>query len=161
MISAERLRELLHYEPSTGVFTRLMTSGGRKAGTVAQGNLSDQGYWMISVCSKQYRAHRLAWLYVHGVWPEQIDHINGVKSDNRIANLRCVSRSVNLQNQRRAQSSNRTGLLGVSLRQGENKWQAQIMVNGKRYTLGRFTTPELAYAAYLKAKRELHEGCTI
>src|SRR3990167_3120706 len=108
MISQQRLKELLSYNPNTGEFTRLVATGihgCNKAGVVV-GCLSDhptQGYILIRVNNDGilYRAHRLAWLYVYGFWPPaDIDHINGNRSDNRIVNLRSVTRSQNLQNMR-------------------------------------------------------------
>jgi len=114
----------------------------------------------ISILGKLYCAHRLAWLYVHGKWPDRhIDHINGKPDDNRISNLRDVSVSVNMQNRTRAQSNNKSGLLGVS--KVQNGWTATIGKNKKRIHLGTFPSPELASSVYIKAKRYLHEGCAI
>ena len=110
----------------------------------------------------EYLGYRLAWLYVHGKLPDgDIDHINGKPSDDRIKNLRDVSRSVNLQNQRAARSNNSSGLLGVFFQKTMNKWTSKIQLDWKTKSLGYFDTAEEAHAAYLKAKRELHEGCTI
>ena len=101
-------------------------------------------------------------LWITGAWPEHdVDHINGVRNDNRWSNLREVTRTVNIQNQRIAQTRNVAGLLGVSFEKARNKYKAGIVAGGKYHNLGRFNTAEEAHAAYLKAKRELHEGCTI
>ena len=160
-ITAAFLRELFHYDPETGVFTRLVTRQGQgaRAGDVA-GTLKPSGYLTIWICGANHMAHRLAWLYVHGKWPtHEIDHIDGNRANNAIANLRDVTRSVNHQNLRRARSDSAHGFLGVSPFFG--KWKARITVNRVFQHLGVFDTPEEAHAAYLEAKRRLHVGCTI
>lgn len=160
MLTAERLRELLSYDQETGVFTwRVQTNNRVKVGMVA-GSLNGQGYVQLRVDGIRYAAHRLAWLYVHGEWPKhQIDHINGSKADNRIANLRDGTQSLNQQNRRTALSTNKTGFLGVASFKG--KFRALIYVKGKHVELGSFETPERAHAVYIEAKRKYHEGCTL
>ena len=163
--TAEKLRELLHYDPETGVFTRRVQTGGRygaAVGTVA-GTLIDAGYVMISVMSKQYRAHRLAWLYVTGEWPAgEVDHRDGVRANNAWKNLRDVPPTTNRQNQRRAMSNSKTGLLGASYSARDRRFVARIKdAAGKYRSLGGFDTAEQAHAAYVSAKRQLHAGCTI
>ena len=117
------------------------------------------GYIVVGVRSHDYAAHRLAWLYVHGVWPvHEIDHINGVKSDNRICNLRDVPKAINSQN-KRTTSKNISGLRGVS--PSYKGWQARIVVDGASKYLGKFPTKEAAHAAYIDEKRRMHEGCAI
>lgn len=159
-LTSERLRELLHYEPATGVFTRLVqTSNRTHVGDIA-GSISHYGYVEFQLAGKLRKAHRAVWLYVHGVWPAgEIDHIDGDRANNRLDNLRDVPPLSNQQNRRAPNSNNSSGFLGVSPRRG--KWKAQIRTDGTNRHLGTYQTPELAYAAYLKAKRELHEGCTI
>jgi hypothetical protein len=158
-LTQQRLRELLHYDPLTGLFTRLVAASNAPAGSAA-GSLANIGYLRISVDGARYLAHRLAWLYVHGEWPQQeIDHINGDKIDNRIANLRDASRGVNCQNIRAARRDSKTGLLGVYERRG--RFTACIEVSGRTVTLGDCATPTEAHAVYLQAKREFHAGCTI
>lgn len=161
-ISAARLRELLHYDPATGVFTWIHAAGwhGRiKAGSVA-GHRRRDGYIQIEVDGCTYTAHRLAWLYVTGGWPANgIDHRHGVRSDNRWSELRPATQMQNLQNMRKARSDNKSGLLGVSLVGARAK--AEIQVGGKRKHLGYFDTPELAHAAYLEAKVRYHEFQTL
>ena len=159
-LTAERLRELLDYDQETGVFTRKVKLCNRvKVGDVA-GYLNRKGYICIRVDGRTHKAHRLAWLYVHGVWPQSgIDHINGIKDDNRIINLREATHSDNQQNLRKPHADNKIGLLGVSRSQG--KFKAQINVDGKVRTIGRFHIPEAANAAYLEAKRRLHPFGTI
>ena len=160
-LTAQHLRELLHYDPDTGIFTRAVSQKGRngRAGCVAGGK-TESGYIRISIHNRLHMAHRLAWLYVFGVWPGcDVDHINGAKSDNRIANLRDVSTSVNMQNQRTAQPRNASGYLGVTIHGG--RFEASIKLNGKNIYIGSYKTPELAHSAYLAKKREIHDGCTI
>jgi hypothetical protein len=97
-----------------------------------------------------------------GSWPtNDIDHLNGIPSDNRFCNLRDVPRRVNNENHRKAKRTNKTGLLGVDFRPSINKWAAQIQVNGAKIYLGVFDTPESAHDAYLSAKRQYHEGNTL
>lgn len=152
-ISQEELRRMLDYDPETGVFTRHVS--GRIAGTVRP-----DGYNQISVNKKLYLAHRLAWVYIYGAIPDglDIDHKNRIKTENWIENLRCVTHSINLQNQRRPRLGNTSGYLGVYWRKDAKKWQAQITTNGINKYLGLFSQPELAHEAYLTAKRDLHEG---
>lgn len=162
-LTAERLRHCLSYDPTTGEFTRLVDSyrGVAKAGS-KPGRLFKNGYIYIALDCKRYLAHRLAWLYVYGAWPaEQIDHINQVKTDNRIENLRAVTPRVNNENRRKAQSQNLVGLRGVSWHAHSKKWRSRITVRGVEYRLGLYDTAEDASEAYIRAKRQLHEGCTI
>lgn len=154
IITAERLRALFKYDPEAGVFTRLTTCFRSKAGDHV-GSVNQLGYLATRIDGRHYKVHRLAWLYVHGSMPTGvIDHINGDKLDNRIANLRDCTSGQNLQNQRRAQGSN--GLLGAHWHKATGTWQSQIKVNKKQKHLGYFDTPEDAHAAYIDAKRRLH-----
>lgn len=134
MLTQERLRELLDYDPETGVFTWRVSRRGAKKGCVA-GSLS-HGYIHIRVDEKPYRAHRLAWLYMHGYFPEnQIDHINRVRDDNRIINLREVSIQCNARN-RGVRSTNTSGVVGVYWYKAIKKWRVQIKADGKNLHLG-------------------------
>lgn len=155
-ITQEHLRELLSYDASTGVFTRL-TSRARK--TV--GSLHHTGYIAIKVHGKNYMAHRLAWLYVYGSFPaEEIDHINGNSTDNRISNLREASRKQNNEN-RALRSDSKSGFQGVSFNKSFGKFQSRIMHNKKSISLGLFSTAEQASQAYQAARAELfthHRG---
>jgi hypothetical protein len=164
-VTGNRLRELLRYDPDTGVFTRavdvLMPRGGvrNRAGSPA-GADDGLGYVRIRVDGKKYKAHRLAFLYMTDTWPSgEVDHINGVRNDNRWSNLRDATRSINQQNQRGPTIRNVSGAMGVC----NKRWgyTAQITVNNKHIYLGYFKTAEAANAAYLEAKRKLHEGCTL
>jgi hypothetical protein len=105
-------------------------------------------------------AHRLAWLFVTGDMPKyQVDHINGIKTDNRFENLRDVSPKLNSQNARRPHKDNKTGYLGVCSRYG--KFVAQLLINDKQTVIGYFDTAEEAHLAYIEKKRTYHEGCTL
>ncbi len=160
-ITPERLRELLSYDPDTGVFTWKVNKGREKQGNVA-GCKSSHGYITIRIDSKIGYAHRIAWMYVHGKLPEyQIDHINGVRDDNRLVNLRDTTQAVNAQNLLRARSDNQIGVLGVCLDNDSKKFRANITISGKAKSLGSFNSAEEAHQAYLSAKRKLHAGCTL
>lgn len=158
----ERLLELLAYEAESGLFAwKLDRRGHVKAGDPA-GSAHGGGYRNIKFDGKKYLAHRVAWLYVTGEWPEEdIDHRNRDRVDNRFANLRVVTRQVNLQNQARPKSHSTSPYLGVTRDKGGNRWVAQIQVGSMKTWLGTFGTSEEASAAYLAAKRNLHVGCTI
>lgn len=162
MITCERLRQLLSYDPDTGVFVWLeKRGGGANAGEVA-GTDGGQGYERIGVEGQIYPAHRLAWLFVHGRWPTgEIDHINGMRRDNRLSNLRDVPGAINTQNQRAARKDNKLGLLGVSLHRATGKYVANIFIGGKNKRLGLFADPHEGHRAYVNAKRALHAGCTL
>ena len=148
--------ELLDYDQDAGVFIRkVATARSTKVGDIA-GSKHICGYVEIALEGKRYLAHRLAWLYVYGIFPVNlIDHVNGNRADNRISNLREASRSENAQNMRNAHDDNgSSGLLGVS--KNGYGWQARICLNGKQRYLGTFPTPQEANSAYLSAKREIH-----
>lgn len=156
-VTKEEAEKLLSYCAETGEFRWIVDRGNRtRAGSIA-GNVGSHGYRVIEIHSTPYKAHRLAWLFETGQWPEvQIDHINGVRDDNRIANLRDVDRRTNLENQRKGQAGSAVPLLGV-VRRG-NSFRAVISSRGKMSWLGTFKTPEAAHEAYLKAKAEIHAG---
>lgn len=158
-LTAERLRETLHYDPETGVFTRRASRQPRFA-AYATGSTAKNGYVLVYVDSVRYYAHRLVWLYLYGAMPvEEIDHINGVRVDNRRCNLRPASRQANAQNQRKPRGATASGFLGVH--KTGRTWCARIMANGKRIVLGHFASPEEAHTAYVAAKRRLHAPCTL
>lgn len=161
-ISAERLRALVDFDQTTGQFIRKVSRRGPKTESNVIGTPSKEGYLFAMLDGKNYGLHRLAWFYVHGVWHGgEIDHINGVKSDNRIDNLRAVDKFLNQQNRRSASRNSRSGFLGVHWCRCRKKWRATISVDGRNKSLGRFETPEAAYAAYVEAKRKFHIGGTI
>ena len=154
-LTAERLREVLSYDPATGKFLRKTSAGGVPIGAVA-GHLSDQGYQMLRIDGRAYRGHRLAWLYVHGRWPaDQLDHINGVRDDNRVENLRESTQAENLQNQG-IRASNKAGHPGVFWNAKTGRWWAYININRRRIHLGCFSTKNEAISARVSAKADLH-----
>lgn len=157
MLTQERLKELLDYDPETGAFTwKVRVARRTKVGAPAGSKVSN-GYIHIAIDYKDYKAHRLAWLYTYGCWPDgQIDHVNRIKDDNRISNLRCVSQNENQWNQI-AYKNNKAGFMGVHWRKDNKKWRASIRVHGKLKSLGHFDTQEEAHAAYLAAKAEHHK----
>ena len=160
-LTAHRLRELLTYDHETGVFTNLTARGGICVGRKT-GRVDSRGYLQICLDGRRHLAHRLAWLYVTGQWPaNEIDHINNVRLDNRLSNLREADRSINMQNIRNPRLGNTSGCLGVSYHKITAKWVAQIQAKGKKKHLGVFNTIEEAANVYIEAKRRLHEGCTI
>ena len=152
-LTAEYLRSILSYDPETGIFTRkVSTSTSVKVGDVA-GSPDGHGYLQIRVQSRPHKAHRLAWLYVYGEWPkDQLDHINRIRTDNRISNLREVTNKQNLQNAGK-RSNNTSGHPGVCWNKQNSKWRAQIMHNYKHTHLGYFSTLEEAISARKAAEK--------
>lgn len=152
-LTAEYLRSILHYDQETGIFTRKVSTSNRvKVGDVA-GCPDGQGYLQISVQSRLYQAHRLAWLYMHGEWPKlNIDHINRNPSDNRLVNLRDVTNKQNMQNAGKY-SHNTSGHPGVSWYKQKSKWRARITHNQKQIHLGYFSILEEAIAARKAAEK--------
>jgi hypothetical protein len=154
-----KLKEYLSYDPDTGVFSCIKPSGKRKVGDLV-GTINGR-YLQIGFGMQRERAHRLAWLYVHGEMPKVIDHINGNGLDNRLCNLRNVSQQENVHNYRNVPKHNKTGYLGVSYFKATNKFSAYVTNNYKKIHLGYFDDPKVAHQAYLTAKRKLHTSCTI
>lgn len=159
MLDHDRLLSVLRYEKDTGIFFwKIRPARNVFVGDVA-GNLN-RGYVSITIDKKVYKAHRLAWFYIYGKWPQkQIDHINGNPSDNRISNLRDVTDSINRQNLHKASKNNLSGLLGVC--KARKKFSALIKKNGVTKYLGTFDNPEDAHNAYLKAKALIHSDAYI
>ncbi len=159
---AERVRAALTYDPETGIFLRRGTRCGRWKDGTAIGHGDDNGYVRIRFEGKMWRAHRLAWLYVHGTLPEfPIDHVNGNRRDNRIVNLRAATVRVNNENIRSAKATSIVGLLGVSPgRRGG--FTATIKTELAGHTvqlyLGLYESEAVAHAVYLDAKAKLHAG---
>ena len=156
MMNIEELRRVYAYCPNTGGFCRV-----RNGKLVSTGWLDARGYVVLAgIKGRNVKAHRLAWALTTGSWPiGEIDHVNGIRNDNRIVNLRVVDRQTNTQNIRRAHSRNKIGLLGVSEQSG--RFKARIAVAGKHTHLGTFDTAEAAHAAYVAAKSVLHKGSTL
>lgn len=153
MLTQARLKELFHYDPETGLFTRLISRSNRvKAGQVIT-RIDTAGYVSVEIGRISYRMHRLAHLYMIGTFPkEQMDHINGIRHDNRWANLRACSNRENCQNQA---IKSKTGFRGCH-KNSYGKWVAEIINNEVKYHLGIYETPEEAQGAYLQAKARLH-----
>ena len=148
LITQKELKELLEYDENTGVFTWLCDSGSKKVKNKIAGNINNKQYVVIKINRKNYKAHRLAWLYINGEWPKnQIDHINGIRDDNRIINLRNVTKRENQQNRKEHRKGN---LVGATFNKTANKWQSQIQINGKQKFLGLYNTELEAHEAYLK-----------
>ena len=154
MLTQSRLKELLNYDPDTGVFAWLVKPSKRvNVGAIA-GCVMVIGYREIGIDGKSYYAHRLAFLYMTGAWPiDQLDHRNGIRDDNRWDNLREATNAENCQNQVMP-CTNKSGFMGVS--RFRNKWRARIKIAGREKHLGFFDAPEDARAAYLAAKVEHH-----
>lgn len=154
-LTYDRLREVLNYDATTGVFTwRTKTSRKVIVGREA-GSLTRHGYVSIRIDGKAYYAHRLAWCYMHGDWPDaEIDHINGDKTENHISNLRQATRKQNMEN--RVQPIGASGYRGVCWLEANQKWRANIVHNRKNIYLGLFSTAEEASAAYREAASFFH-----
>ena len=154
MLTQEKLQELLSYDEHTGYFKWISRSSIRiNIGSIA-GSYMTNGYICIGIEGKLYLAHRLAWLYMTGGWPEdQIDHVNCTKDDNRWVNIREASSGENNRNQR--SNMNATGFKGVYANRLKTRYVSQIEHKGKTYTLGSFPTPEKAHKAYCDKADEL------
>ena len=149
MLTQERVRELFDYDPETGDLIRRHATKGYDAGRrISRRN--DRGYLVTTVETKTYRVHHLVWLWHTGELPREVDHINRVKHDNRIENLRTCDHRPNCGNS----SERRPGYKGVSYCKATGRWKAQIGVNYKNRHLGRYDTPEEAALAYNDAAVE-------
>ncbi len=148
-LTQKKIKQLLHYNSFTGVFTWEINRNGQPEKGKVAGYKHPRGYIGIMIDGKSYYAHRLAWLYTYGYLPEhQVDHKNGICSDNRISKLRHVTNRCNLQNQR-IHINNTSGFPGVHWYKKYKKWSAQIRINSKRYHLGYYNSPlEAALARY-------------
>jgi len=155
-VTQARLFELLAYSPETGDFTwNESRSRTAKAGDIA-GSYQQHGYLNIKIDGRTYRSHRLAWLYVHGRWPaEQIDHVNGVRDDNRIANLREATVGQNHQN-RAVQKNSTSRHPGVGWHSRAKRWRVHIKVGGKQIYIGHFREFSDAVEARAAAKAKHH-----
>lgn len=144
-LTRDELCKWFTYNPETGQFFNVRAWGARPAGREAQGSIAGNGYVQLPVAGRPYVAHRLAWLYVHNDWPEQqLDHINRNKADNRIANLRAVTRSENQLNRNRNRN-NTSGCTGVHARKG--RFIATVKLQGRVRHLGAYDTFAEARAA--------------
>ena len=159
MIDQKTLKENLHYNPDSGLFIRLTSNSNRiKVGDIA-GSATSDGYIRMCVLGKHYKAHRLAFLWMTGEFPEECDHINHVKDDNRWSNLRSVTRTQNNQNHS-IQSNNTSEFVGVYWFKRDKKWRAYITVNQKQIHLGYFDKKEDAISARKEAniKYDFHRN---
>jgi len=155
-LTAERLRELLDYDPDTGKFYRRTRHGGTRVGRETGTVSTSDGYIRISVDNKRLKAHRLAWLHVHGEWPVEIDHINMVRADNRLCNLRNATRCENSYNRTVQKNNKSSGVKGVTWIAKRRKWLAQIGYSRKNKNLGYFDNLEDAARAYREASLTHH-----
>lgn len=155
MLTGSRLEQLLIYEAATGEFR---WRGGQKKvrpGMLA-GSRDKDGYIQICIDQRVYKAHRLAWLWMHGEWPSaEIDHIDLNKANNKISNLREASKSQNMMNQS-VRASSATGIKGVQFDKRRGQFTARITANGVIHRLGRFDTADMAASAYRSAAERLH-----
>lgn len=162
MLTVERLKELIHYDPLTGVFTRITVLPGTRAklGPI-KGTAKNGKHLKTCVDGKEYYFARLAHFYMTGDWGVVVDHRDNNPQNNRWKNLRNTSIRGNVQNQTRAHHHNATGLLGVHYDEKRKKYESQITVNKVRIHLGRFDTAKEAHEAYKGAKRIHHSTCSI
>lgn len=157
------LDEWLTYDATSGLF-KWRKSPNRRIPSGSEAGSRVGRRVQLSIAGKRYFAHRVAWFFEYGEWPHgEIDHINGDPFDNRITNLRDVTRSVNAQNLKKARSNSTTGFLGVRFDKNRTRspYVAALVINGKAMSLGCFRTPQEAHAVYLAAKRIHHEGNTL
>ena len=153
-LTVTRLRELVSYNAETGDFTYNMARSPIRVGDIANSRDKD-GYIVIMIDGRRYKAHRLVWLYEYGRWPpDQLDHINGITSDNRLINLREASHLENMRNRGKPRT-NTSGLKGACFHKNRNYWIAQIKNNGKNIHLGCFDSAEEAHAAYRNAAQKI------
>lgn len=161
----DALNRALTYDAHTGDLRWRERRGSRAPRGAVAGGLSAAGYWYVRVDGVMRPAHRVVWALAHGTAPTgDIDHINGVRSDNRLANLRDVTHAENGQNRSTPHPTNVSGFIGVTWRpeRPEHRaWEARIYLRGQCKFLGRFPTAEMAHDVYVAAKRELHPCGTL
>lgn len=153
-IAHSRLLQVIHYDPITGLFAWKNRTKGIKPGA-RPGNMMKKGYIRIFIDGRSYQANVLAWFYTTGKWPTgDVDHRNGERADNRMENLRDVSRMINLQNSTVPKATSTIGLRGVQ--RNHSRFMARIQSAGRSQYIGTYDTPEQAHAAYLEAKKAVH-----
>lgn len=157
MITHDEVRKVFKYDEHTGVFRWAIRQGCKKPGQLAGHLDKNLGYVTIRYRNKLYLAHRLAWLYITGSHPaEQIDHINGVRHDNRFINLRPATNSENNQNKNMTKS-NKTGEKGVHWHKKAGKWSAEVWCNYKKHYIGLFSDFNEAVIAVRNKRQKLHK----
>jgi hypothetical protein len=157
-LTQKRLKELLHYNPETGIFIWKINRQGNKVKGNEAGWIDKDGYKIIRIDYKNYRTHRLAWFYKKGYFPEnEIDHINRIKTDNRWKNLREISRQCNSRNSGNY-ITNTSGIKGVYWDTNHDKWIAQLWLNNKLKRLGGYKNFDNAVCARLAAEQCLNWG---
>lgn len=155
MLSLGHVRQILDYNPLTGVFLWKQRVALRVQVGDEAGSIGDKGYRVISIKNRDYKAHQLAWFYMTGEWPDrQIDHKNGVRADNRWANLRLATPLQNAQNSS-IRKDNTSGHKGVT-RRPNGRWQVVVQCKRKRHHIGTFDEIEQAALAYAEAAKRLH-----
>lgn len=152
MITQEHLKELFLYDSNSGEFYNRFSRGRAKAGNMAGSYTC--GYWRLTVGYKRIYAHQAAWLYVHGVYVEEIDHWDGNGLNNAIANLRDVTRSQNNFNSER--DTGTSGLRGAYLDSRVQRWYSKIQISGQVKWLGHFDTAMEAHLAFMAAVEQYH-----
>lgn len=153
MVTQVRLKELLDYSSDTGIFRWRIARGRVKPGDIAGSLHKKTGYWQLMLNHKHYLAHRLAWFWLYGQWPNgDLDHKNSARTDNWISNLREGTPS---QHSAHAKGR-RDGLKGVSWHKRNKKWQARIRKNGKQIFLGMFDTEAAGHESYWAAAQRLY-----
>ncbi|MDN2710652.1 HNH endonuclease [Janthinobacterium sp. SUN118] len=155
-LNYEKLIAELRYERETGLFFRVRTASSNAVKGSIAGSIGGAGYVLIKISGVNHAAHRLAWLHEYRSWPDdQVDHVNGIKTDNRIANLRACTSAQNRCNRGKT-VANKSGLKGVYWHKKDQRWVAQIRANGKRFLLGNFKNKEDAHQAYRAAALKHH-----
>lgn len=158
-MTQNELKSLFSYDEETGLFTRLISKNGKdKVGDIAGTVSKSMGYRIISIMNKKYQAHRLVYLYVYGYLPDkQIDHINGIRHDNRLKNLREADFSENAQNRKNYVSLAKSGLIGAHTKTDRpGIYFSCICINNKKINLGTFKSAQEAHEAYKAKRKEIH-----
>jgi hypothetical protein len=153
-ITQEKLKEILDYNPDTGIFTWKVPRRKIKVGDNA-GYINEAGYVRLTISHKKYLAHRIAWLYVYGSIPKYIDHINGITTDNRICNLREATHSENMCN-RKVHSNNKSGIRNVVFCKKNKKWRVRLRFNNNIINIGYFDDLEFAELVAIEAREKYH-----
>ena len=152
-LTAQRAHDLFDYNPTTGVLVRKFWRGGRGGAGTTVGVKTALGYLQIRVDGRHYLVHRVAWLMTHGNWPaEQIDHIDRVRDNNKLSNLREATNAENLRNKGQYRT-NKSGATGVHFNRQRKKWEAAFVIDGARKYVGLYRSVEEASEARAEAQR--------